>query len=108
MSALTGTRVVELASERVAWAGKLLGDMGADVVLVEGPEGEASRAYPPFADDQEGGGRHVGEVTVGQIRPPAPGDDGSHRRPGRGLRRLDLRVRHGDGHRRCRRHADAE
>lgn len=51
MSALRGTRVVELASEPIAWAGKLLGDMGADVVLVEPPAGAASRRHPPFADD---------------------------------------------------------
>ncbi|MEM9174274.1 MAG: CoA transferase [Myxococcota bacterium] len=55
MSALAGTRVVELASERIAWAGKLMGDMGADVILVEAPGGEASRGYAPFADDEEGG-----------------------------------------------------
>ena len=40
MSALQGIRVVELASERVAWAGKLLADMGADVILVEPPGGD--------------------------------------------------------------------
>ena len=51
MSALTGTRVVELAHERIAFAGKLMGDMGADVVLVEPPGGSPSRRYPPFADD---------------------------------------------------------
>ncbi|MAG29716.1 MAG: carnitine dehydratase [Deltaproteobacteria bacterium] len=54
MSALTGIRVVELANERCAYAGKLLGDMGADVVLVEAPGGEPSRTYPPFANDQPG------------------------------------------------------
>ncbi|MCR9095432.1 MAG: CoA transferase [bacterium] len=55
MSALQETRIVELASERIAWAGKLMGDMGADVILVEAPGGDASRGYAPFADDQEGG-----------------------------------------------------
>lgn len=55
MSALQGTRIVELASERIAWAGKLMGDMGADVILVEAPGGDASRGYAPFADDREGG-----------------------------------------------------
>lgn len=55
MSALQGTRVVELANERIAWAGKLMGDMGADVILVEAPGGDGSRGYAPFADDQEGG-----------------------------------------------------
>ena len=51
MSALAGLRVVELASERIAWAGKLLGDMGADVVLVEPPGGDPSRRHAPFAND---------------------------------------------------------
>jgi crotonobetainyl-CoA:carnitine CoA-transferase CaiB-like acyl-CoA transferase len=54
MTALTGIRVIELASERVAFAGKLLADMGADVILVEPPGGDPARAYPPFADDQPG------------------------------------------------------
>ena len=49
MSALQGTRVVEIANEQIAYAGKLLGDMGADVVLVEPGGGDPSRAYPPFA-----------------------------------------------------------
>lgn len=52
MSALIGTRVVELSNERIAFAGKLMGDMGADVVLVEPPGGSPSRRYPPFADDE--------------------------------------------------------
>ena len=33
MSVLEGIRIVELAHERVSWAGKLLGDMGADVTV---------------------------------------------------------------------------
>lgn len=51
MSALTGMRVIELAHERCALAGKLLGDMGADVVLVELPGGAPMRLHEPFADD---------------------------------------------------------
>ena len=51
MSALTGVRVVELAHERCALAGKLLGDMGADVVVVEPIGGSPTRAHEPFADD---------------------------------------------------------
>ena len=54
MSALKGLRIVELASAPIAWAGKLMGDMGADVVLVEPPGGDPSRGYPPFAGDEEG------------------------------------------------------
>jgi crotonobetainyl-CoA:carnitine CoA-transferase CaiB-like acyl-CoA transferase len=43
--------VVELASDRAAYAGKLLADLGADVVVVEPPGGHASRTYGPFVDD---------------------------------------------------------
>jgi crotonobetainyl-CoA:carnitine CoA-transferase CaiB-like acyl-CoA transferase len=50
---LFGLRVVELASEHAAFAGKMLGDLGADVIVVEPPGGHASRAYGPFADDVE-------------------------------------------------------
>jgi benzylsuccinate CoA-transferase BbsE subunit len=48
---LSGLRVVELASDRAAYAGKLMGDLGADVIVVEAPGGHASRGYGPFADD---------------------------------------------------------
>ncbi len=49
--ALDGLKVVELASEHAALAGKMLGDLGADVIVVEPPGGHASRGYGPFADD---------------------------------------------------------
>jgi crotonobetainyl-CoA:carnitine CoA-transferase CaiB-like acyl-CoA transferase len=48
---LAGLKVVELASEHAAFAGKLLGDLGADVVLVEPPGGHHCRSYGPFADN---------------------------------------------------------
>src|SRR6185312_203419 len=54
MSALAGFRVIELANERIAFAGKLLADMGADVILVEPPGGDPARAFPPFLDDSPG------------------------------------------------------
>jgi crotonobetainyl-CoA:carnitine CoA-transferase CaiB-like acyl-CoA transferase len=57
--ALHGIRVVELASEVCAWAGKLLADMGADVILVEPPGGDATRAYGPFLDDEPGPDRSL-------------------------------------------------
>ena len=59
MTALTGCRVVELARPPIAWAGKLLGDMGADVILVEPPGGDAARGYPPFEDDAPGEDRSL-------------------------------------------------
>jgi crotonobetainyl-CoA:carnitine CoA-transferase CaiB-like acyl-CoA transferase len=49
---LEGLRVVELASDRAAYAGKLFGDLGADVIVIEPPGGHASRRYGPFLDDE--------------------------------------------------------
>lgn len=57
--ALAGVRVVELASERCAWAGKMLADMGADVVLVEPPAGDRARGYGPYLDDAPGPDRSL-------------------------------------------------
>ncbi len=51
MSALEGVRVIELAHERGALAGKLMADMGADVVLVEPTAGAPQRTHGPFVDD---------------------------------------------------------
>ena len=59
MSALTGVRVIELANDPIAWAGKLLADMGADVILVEPPEGDRARGYGPFVDDEPGDDRSL-------------------------------------------------
>jgi crotonobetainyl-CoA:carnitine CoA-transferase CaiB-like acyl-CoA transferase len=52
VTALEGIRVVELAHERGAYAGKLLADMGADVVVVEPPGGSELRRWGPFVDDR--------------------------------------------------------
>jgi crotonobetainyl-CoA:carnitine CoA-transferase CaiB-like acyl-CoA transferase len=49
--ALGGIRVIELSHERSAFAGKLLADMGADVIVVEPPRGSALRRWGPFVDD---------------------------------------------------------
>jgi crotonobetainyl-CoA:carnitine CoA-transferase CaiB-like acyl-CoA transferase len=58
-SALDGVRVIEIASELGALAGKLLADMGADVILVEPPEGDPARAFPPFLADEAGPDRSL-------------------------------------------------
>jgi crotonobetainyl-CoA:carnitine CoA-transferase CaiB-like acyl-CoA transferase len=55
--ALGGVRVVELASEHGALAGKILADLGAEVVVVEPPGGHASRLFEPFLDDVPGSER---------------------------------------------------
>jgi benzylsuccinate CoA-transferase BbsE subunit len=46
--ALEGIRVIDLTNERGVYCGKVLGDLGADVIRVEPPEGDALRSYPPF------------------------------------------------------------
>jgi crotonobetainyl-CoA:carnitine CoA-transferase CaiB-like acyl-CoA transferase len=48
---LAGLRVFELADERGQFCGKLLADLGADVVKIEPPGGEPCRHVGPFVDD---------------------------------------------------------
>jgi crotonobetainyl-CoA:carnitine CoA-transferase CaiB-like acyl-CoA transferase len=48
---LTGLRALELCDEKGAFAGKLLADMGVEVLKVEPPTGDPTRAYAPFAGD---------------------------------------------------------
>ena len=54
-AAFDGLRVVDF-SDRLsgAWAARLFGDLGADVVLAEPSEGHALRYEPPFLDDRPG------------------------------------------------------
>ena len=49
---LDGIRVVELANDRCANGAKLLGDLGADVIVVEAPGGHKTRSYGPFVNDE--------------------------------------------------------
>ena len=49
--ALAPYRVLDLVGPLGALAGKMLADLGADVVRVEPPEGSALRRLPPFAED---------------------------------------------------------
>jgi crotonobetainyl-CoA:carnitine CoA-transferase CaiB-like acyl-CoA transferase len=55
VTAFEGLRVVDL-SDRLsgAFASRLFGDFGADVVLVEPPTGHVLRREPPFAGDVQG------------------------------------------------------
>src|SRR4029078_12961361 len=48
---LSGLRVLELADEKGQFCGKLLGDLGADVVKIEPPGGQPNRRVGPFLDD---------------------------------------------------------
>ena len=48
---LTGVTIVELGDGTAGpYAAKLFGDLGADVIKVEGPEGDSSRRRGPFPD----------------------------------------------------------
>ena len=47
---LDGLRVLDLADQKGELAGRLLADLGADVIRVEPPGGAHSRCLPPFHD----------------------------------------------------------
>ena len=81
-----------------AWAGKLLVDMGAEVVKVEPPEGDPARRRGPFppgsGGDPERSGLFLGLNAGKRSVVVEDGDDETHppgrrRRPGRA--RLDRR-----------------
>jgi crotonobetainyl-CoA:carnitine CoA-transferase CaiB-like acyl-CoA transferase len=80
--ALAGVRVVELASEHGALAGKILADLGAEVIVVEPPGGHASRRFGPFLDDAPGPERslwwwyyNTGKLSVALDLQEASGSD---------------------------------
>ena len=47
-------RVLDLTDERGQLAGMMLADLGAEVILIEPPEGSRSRAVGPFVQGREG------------------------------------------------------
>src|SRR6516165_7023233 len=51
---LDGVRVLDLSGPIGAYCTRLLADLGADVVLVEPPDGDPLRRLPPFRDDDPG------------------------------------------------------
>lgn len=61
---LTGVRVVELAHPHCAFAGKLLADAGADVILVEPPGGSAQRRHGPFVDRKQVAAAFLGDEEL--------------------------------------------
>lgn len=50
---LDGVRVIDLADARAELAGRVLADLGAEVIRVEPPGGSPSRRRPPFEDGRE-------------------------------------------------------
>jgi crotonobetainyl-CoA:carnitine CoA-transferase CaiB-like acyl-CoA transferase len=51
---LAGLRVLDLAGDALAYAGRVLADLGADVVLVEKPGGDERRSHPPAGATPDG------------------------------------------------------
>lgn len=49
---LSPYRVLDLADERGLLCGKILADLGADVIQVEPPQGNSARSLGPFYEDQ--------------------------------------------------------
>ncbi len=58
---LTGIRVLDLSGEMGVYCGKLLADVGADVIKVEPPGGDAMRRTGPFVARR---GRHAPHRAV--------------------------------------------
>jgi crotonobetainyl-CoA:carnitine CoA-transferase CaiB-like acyl-CoA transferase len=56
---LSPYRVLDLTDERGFLAGKILGELGADVVKVEPPGGDPARRLPPFLHGEPGGERSL-------------------------------------------------
>ena len=51
---LSEIRVLEISDPSTMLAGQILGDLGADVITVEPPEGAHGRRYEPFIEDIPG------------------------------------------------------
>ncbi len=82
---LAGLRVIEIADERAEYTGLLLAGLGAEVIKIEPPEGNATRRIGPFLEDQPGLERslffwnynrnkksgRIGSADAGRARAPA-------------------------------------
>lgn len=53
MKPLSGLRVVDMADEKGELCGRLLADLGAEVIRLEPAEGAFSRTLPPFTPNGE-------------------------------------------------------
>ncbi len=62
--ALQGIRVLELGHRGGALAGRILADLGAEVILVEPPSGTALRSEAPFLEDRPGPERGFGHLYL--------------------------------------------
>ncbi len=56
---LKGYRALDLTDDKGALCGKIMADLGADVIKVEPPAGCATRTIPPFLEDRPGQDRSL-------------------------------------------------
>ncbi|MCY3568329.1 MAG: CoA transferase [Chloroflexi bacterium] len=63
---LQGVRVLDLATPRAEMTGRVLADMGADVIKVEPPAGADSRRLPPFSDSEPGRSLYWAQMGLGK------------------------------------------
>ncbi len=63
-TALRGIRVLDFADRSAALAGRILADLGAEVILVEPPEGNPIRRHAPFLDGEPGPERAYGHLYL--------------------------------------------
>ena len=61
-AALEGVRVLELGGREVSLAGRILADLGAEVILLEPSQGASIRHDAPFLDDEAGSERGYGHL----------------------------------------------
>ncbi|MCV7257207.1 CoA transferase [Mycobacterium shimoidei] len=59
MTSLRDLRIVEIADQFTPVCGRVLAELGAEVIVVEPPTGSTHRARPPFVDDQPGADRSL-------------------------------------------------
>ena len=62
--ALAGIRVLEIADRSAVLAGRILADLGAEVVLVEPPGGSPLRSEAPFLGNMAGSDRGFGHLYM--------------------------------------------
>ncbi len=65
MGMLDQYRVLDLTDEKGLFCGKLLADLGADVIQVEPPAGNPARTLPPFLGDEPGVDRSLYWLAYG-------------------------------------------
>jgi benzylsuccinate CoA-transferase BbsE subunit len=78
-AALAGLRVLELSGPLSQYCGKMLAELGAEVVLIEPPAGSPTRRSPPFIADEPGPQRSLAFSYYNTSKRGVTLDVGKHR-----------------------------